>query len=97
MIFVSVLMPLWSSYLIRVYTWKLIVADDGPAQLGPATRSGCRASDLAFTNTSLWITLTYVWLPFMILPVFAALERIPNSYLEASGDLGARGGSPFGA
>jgi putative spermidine/putrescine transport system permease protein len=92
--FVSVLMPLWSSYLIRVYTWKLIVADAGPLNWGLG-KIGLPSLNLAFTNTSLWLTLSYVWLPFMVLPIFAALERIPNSFLEASGDLGAHGRTTF--
>ncbi len=93
-LFVGVLMPLWSSYLIRVYTWKLILADTGPLNW-TLNKIGLPSLHLAFTNTSLWITLTYIWLPFMVLPVFAALERVPNSYLEASGDLGARGWMTF--
>jgi putative spermidine/putrescine transport system permease protein len=92
--FVAVLVPLWSSYLIRVYTWKLIVADSGPLNWALG-KVGLPDVNLAFTNTSLWITLTYVWLPFMILPVYAALERVPRSYLEASGDLGAKAWMTF--
>ncbi len=92
--FVGVLMPLWSSYLIRVYTWKLIVADAGPLNWA-LNKVGLPSVDLAFSNVSLWVTLTYVWLPFMILPVFAALERIPTSYLEASSDLGGKGWTTF--
>src|SRR5207247_5935804 len=62
-----------------VLNWSL-----GKIGLGPVT--------LAYTNTAMWIVFSYLWLPFMILPVYAALERIPDSYLEASADLGARGG-----
>ena len=93
-LFVGVLMPLWSSYLIKAYTWKLIVAVDGPLNWSLG-KLGLPHVALAFTNTSLWITLSYIWLPYMVLPVFAALERIPSSYLEASGDLGARAGQTF--
>lgn len=93
-LFVGVLMPLWSSYLIKAYTWKLIVAVDGPLNWSLG-KLGLPHLALAFTNTSLWITLSYIWLPYMVLPVFAALERIPPSYLEASGDLGARAGQTF--
>jgi putative spermidine/putrescine transport system permease protein len=51
--------------------------------------------NLAYTHAAMWIVYTYVWLPFMVLPVYAALERIPDSYLEASADLGARGWRTF--
>jgi putative spermidine/putrescine transport system permease protein len=88
-LFVGVLMPLWSSYLIKAYTWKLIVATNGPLNWSLG-KLGLPHLHLAFTNTSLWITLSYIWLPYMVLPVYAALDRIPASYLEASGDLGAR-------
>jgi putative spermidine/putrescine transport system permease protein len=50
---------------------------------------------VAYSNTAMWIVFSYIWLPFMILPIYAALERIPDSYLEASRDLGARGGRTF--
>src|SRR5439155_26619906 len=56
---------------------------------------GLPAQGWAFTNTAMWIVFSYIWLPFMILPVYAALERIPDSYLEASRDLGARNWTTF--
>jgi putative spermidine/putrescine transport system permease protein len=89
-LFVLVLLPLWSSYIVRVYAWRVILQEDG-ALNWTLNRLGLPNADLAFTNTSMWIVFSYVWLPFMILPVFAALERIPENYLEASSDLGARG------
>ena len=89
MLFVLVLLPLWSSYLARVYAWRLILSKDGRAQLVRSASSGFPSSDIAYTNWAMWIVFTYIWLPFMILPVYAALERIPDSYLEASRDLGA--------
>jgi putative spermidine/putrescine transport system permease protein len=89
-LFVLVLLPLWSSYLVRIYSWRLILAKQGA--LNWALNSiGLPDAGLAYTNTAMWIVFSYVWLPFMILPVYAALERIPDSYLEASQDLGARG------
>jgi putative spermidine/putrescine transport system permease protein len=89
-LFVLVLLPLWSSYLARIYSWRLILSTDGALNwwLG---RLGLPDQHIAYTNWAMWIVFSYIWLPFMILPVYAALERIPNSYIEASGDLGARG------
>ena len=89
-LFVLVLLPLWASYLARVYAWRLILAKEGVlnwtlAQLGLPTVG------IAYSNWAMWIVFSYVWLPFMILPVYAAMERIPDSYLEASTDLGAKG------
>jgi putative spermidine/putrescine transport system permease protein len=94
LLFVLVLLPLWSSYLVRIYAWRLILSNDGVLNwaLGGV---GLPHQSLAFTNTAMWIVFSYVWLPFMVLPVYAALERIPDSYLEASGDLGARGWRTF--
>ena len=90
LLFVLVLLPLWSSYIVRVYAWRVILQQEG-ALNWTLNRLGLPSANLAFTNTSMWIVFSYVWLPFMILPVFAALERIPENYLEASSDLGARG------
>ena len=89
-LFVLVLLPLWSSYLVRVYAWRLILNEEG-ALNWTLNRLGLPDADIGFTNTAMWLVFSYVWLPFMIIPVYAALERIPDSYLEASGDLGARG------
>ncbi len=88
--FVLVLLPLWSSYLARIYAWRLILAHDGVLNWSLA-KIGLPATNIAFTNTAMWIVFSYIWLPFMILPVYAALERIPDSYVEASRDLGAGG------
>jgi len=89
-LFVMVLLPLWSSYLVRVYAWQTILAHDGA--LNWALHGlGLPDQNLSYTNWAMWIVFSYVWLPFMVLPVYAALERIPDSYLEASADLGARG------
>jgi putative spermidine/putrescine transport system permease protein len=93
LVFVMVLLPLWSSYLVRVYSWRLILGNDGA--LNWALGGIGLHADIAYTNWAMWIVFTYVWLPFMVLPVFAALERIPDNYLEASSDLGARGQRTF--
>jgi len=93
-LFVLVLLPLWSSYLARIYAWRLILNHDGALNwtLG---KLGLPTQGWAFTNTAMWIVFSYIWLPFMILPIYAALERIPDSYLEASRDLGARNWTTF--
>ena len=79
-LFVLVLLPLWSSYIVRVYAWRVILQQDGILNW-TLNKVGLPGADLAFTNTSMWIVFSYVWLPFMILPVFASLERIPDNYL----------------
>jgi putative spermidine/putrescine transport system permease protein len=93
-LFVLVLLPLWSSYLVRIYAWRLILGKQGALNWA-LNGIGLPDAGLAYTNTAMWIVFSYVWLPFMILPVYAALERIPDSYLEASQDLGARGWRTF--
>ena len=90
MLFVLVLLPLWSSYLVRVYAWKVILANDGILNWS-LEKIGLPGANIGYSNTAMWLVFTYIWLPFMILPVFAALERIPHSYIEASRDLGASG------
>jgi putative spermidine/putrescine transport system permease protein len=94
LLFVLVLMPLWSSYLARIYSWRLILSQDGALNwwLG---RLGLPDQNIAYTNWAVWIVFSYIWLPFMILPVYAALERIPDSFIEASRDLGARNWTTF--
>ena len=89
-LFVAVLVPLWASYLARVYSWRLILQGDGVLNwsLGKA---GLPSLGVGYSLWAMWIVFSYIWLPFMILPVFAAFERIPESMLEASADLGARG------
>jgi putative spermidine/putrescine transport system permease protein len=89
-LFVLVLLPLWSSYLARIYAWRLILAHDGALNWSLG-KVGLPSLGVAYTDWAMWIVFSYVWLPFMILPVYAAMERIPDSYVEASQDLGARG------
>jgi putative spermidine/putrescine transport system permease protein len=88
LLIVAVLMPLWSSYLVKVYAWRVILQEEGILNwaLSPLGLSGP-----GFGNVATWLVFSYLWLPFMILPVYAGLERIPNSLLEASADLGAGG------
>jgi putative spermidine/putrescine transport system permease protein len=94
LLFVMVLLPLWASYLVRVYAWQTILAHNGAINWW-LNKLGLPDQNLSYTNWAMWIVFTYIWLPFMVLPVYAALERIPDSYLEASADLGARGFKTF--
>ena len=93
-LFVLVLLPLWWSYLARIYAWRLILNHDGALNWSLA-KIGLPPQGWAFTNVAMWIVFSYIWLPFMILPIYAALERIPDSYIEASRDLGARSSTTF--
>jgi putative spermidine/putrescine transport system permease protein len=93
-LFILVLLPLWASYLARIYSWRLILNSDGLLNW-TLHQLGLPSANLAYTNTAVWIVFSYIWLPFMILPVYAALERIPHSYIEASRDLGAKGSRTF--
>ena len=94
LLFVLVLLPLWSSYLVRVYIWRLILNENGVLNWS-MRKLGLPAAHLAYSNWAVWLTFSYVWLPFMILPVYGALERIPESLVEASRDLGAKGLQTF--
>ncbi len=83
---VAILMPLWSFYLVKVYAWRTMLSEGGIINwaLDPIGLSGP-----GFGSTAVWLVESYLWLPFMILPIYAGLERIPNSLLSASEDLGA--------
>ncbi len=89
-LFVLVLLPLWASYLARVYAWQLILNHDGLLNWS-LRHLGLPAANIGETNTAVWLVFSYIWLPFMILPIYAAFERIPHSYIEASRDLGGKG------
>ena len=84
---VAVLMPLWASYLVKVYAWRTILNEDGIFNwaLRPLGLHGP-----GYGIVATWLVFSYLWLPYMILPVYAGLERIPASMLDASGDLGGR-------
>ncbi len=86
---VGVLLPLWSSYLVKVYAWRTMLAHDGVINwvLNPFGLHGP-----GYGNAAVWLVMSYLWLPYMVLPIYAGLERIPNSLIGASEDLGA---SPF--
>jgi len=88
LLFMAVLLPLWASYLARIYAWIVILTKDGT--LNWAFRHlGLPQPNIGYTNTAMWLVFSYIWLPFMIIPVYTALERIPDSLVEAAGDLGA--------
>ena len=89
LLFAAVLLPLWASYIARVYAWILILNHSG--LLNSSLQSiGLPPANIGYTNVAMWIVFSYVWLPFMIIPTYAALERVPESLLEAAADLGAR-------
>ena len=106
-LYLSVLLPLWSSYLVKVYAWKLLLSQEGIIswvfeKLGLQgvlaallAIPGIGGPSLSISNIGIFIAFVYTWLPYMILPMQAALERVPNSLLEASGDLGARPAETF--
>jgi putative spermidine/putrescine transport system permease protein len=83
---VAILMPLWSFYLVKVYAWQTMLASGGVIDwaLNPLGVSGP-----GYGSTAVWLVESYLWLPYMILPIYAGLERIPNSMISASEDLGA--------
>ncbi|HEX2772605.1 MAG TPA: ABC transporter permease [Micromonosporaceae bacterium] len=88
---IAILTPLWASYLVKAYAWRVMLANGGPADWllgGPGRGPG-------YGLTATVLVLSYLWLPYMILPIYAGLERLPGSLLEASADLGARGGRTF--
>ena len=89
---VAVLLPLWSAYLVKVYAWRTILAEDGPLNwlLNPLGIDGP-----GYGLFAVYLVMSYIWLPYMIIPIYAGLERIPDSLLSASGDLGAPPGYTF--
>lgn len=105
--YLGVMLPLWSSYLVKIYAWKLILAKEGIltwllAKLhllwvldGWLSLPVVGGNSLSVSATGTFIVFVYVWLPFMILPVQAALERVPGNLVEASSDLGASPGQTF--
>jgi putative spermidine/putrescine transport system permease protein len=104
---IAVTIPLWSSYLVRVYAWKLILAKEGILSwfihllgLDGAVNwllsfESIGGSSLALSPIGMFIVFAYIWLPYMIIPIQTALERVPDSLLEASSDLGARPAQTF--
>jgi len=106
-LYLGVLLPLWSSYLVRMYAWRIILAKEGIigwfAQTlhldwllkGLLSLPNIGGPSLLSSQIGMFLVFLYLWLPYMILPIQAALERVPRSLIEASGDLGARPGQTF--
>ena len=90
---IAILTPLWASYLVKAYAWRVLLANGGPIDWllgGPGHGPG-------YGLFAVILVLSYLWLPYMILPIYAGLERLPDSMLEASADLGARAWRTFRA
>lgn len=106
-LYIAVTLPLWSSYLVRVYAWKLILAKEGIISwffnlIGlhgildwVLSLPAIGGSSLSLSPIGMFIAFCYIWLPYMIVPIVTALERVPKSLLEASSDLGANAGQTF--
>lgn len=91
---VLVMIPFWTNFLVRNYAWRLILSSGGP--LSSVTEAiGLGETDLLFTKTAVVLGLVYSFLPFMILPLYASIERIDHSLIEASRDLYASGPQTF--
>ena len=107
LLYLAVILPLWSSFVVRVYAWKLILSKEGVLMyfanmlgLGGLidwllSLPGIGGPSLAVSSLGMFIAFVYIWLPYMILPIQASLERVPHSFLEASADLGARPAETF--
>jgi putative spermidine/putrescine transport system permease protein len=105
--YLAVMLPLWSSYLVKVYAWKLILAKEGIVTWfadklhlgwildGMLALPAIGGPSLSISYLGTFMVFVYIWLPFMILPVQAALERVPGNLVEASADLGAGPGQTF--
>ena len=105
--YVGIMLPMWTSYLVKVYAWRLILAKQGIASWTLESVGLTGALDqvltvpvvggpsLASSYIGMFVVFVYMWLPFMILPLAAALERVPDSLLQASADLGAKPGQTF--
>lgn len=106
-LYIAVTLPLWSSYLVRVYAWKLILAKEGIISWffnlfglqsildWVLSIPGIGGSSLSLSPLGMFIAFCYIWLPYMIVPIQTALERVPKSLLEASSDLGANAAQTF--
>lgn len=106
-LYLAVTIPLWSSYVVRVYSWKLILAQEGIVSWFAGlvhldgllnwylTLPGVGGPSLSVSATGIFLVFVYIWLPYMILPIQTALERVPKSLIEASGDLGANSAQTF--
>ena len=101
LLYITVMLPLWSSYLVRLYAWKMLLAKEGAISWlaeklhaqwlldALLTTPAIGGPSLSFSTLGTFVVFVYMWLPFMVLPIMASIERIPASTLEASADLGA--------
>jgi putative spermidine/putrescine transport system permease protein len=101
LLYLAIMLPLWANYLVRVYAWKIILAKEGVINWffgkiglswvidGLLATPGIGGHTLSSSYIGMFLVFTYMWLPYMILPIQAALERVPDSLLQASADLGA--------
>jgi len=106
-LYLAVTLPLWTSYVVRVYSWKLILAQEGIiswfAKLVHLdgwlqwylSNGAVGGPSLSVSPTGIYLVFVYIWLPYMIIPIQTALERVPKSLIEASGDLGATPSQTF--
>jgi putative spermidine/putrescine transport system permease protein len=106
-LYLAVTLPLWSSYVVRVYSWKLILAQEGIISWFARLihldwllnlylqLPGVGGPSLSISATGIFIVFVYIWLPYMVIPIQTALERVPKSLIEASGDLGATPAQTF--
>ncbi len=92
-ILIAVIMPLWANYVVRVFAWRLILSQGG--FLSWLFGLVGLHLEVGYTQWGVWLTFVYLWLPFTLLPIYGALERVPGSFLEASSDLGAKGWLTF--
>ena len=89
---VGVLMPLWSSYLVKVFAWRGILSEGGAFNW---LVGGLGIDGPGYGVVAIWLVMSYIWLPFMIIPIYAGLERIPDTLLSASEDMGAKPSTTF--
>src|SRR5215211_685655 len=91
---IAVVLPLWANYLVRIFAWRIILTPNGFLNW-LVEAIGFGPLQVGRSNWAIWLTAVYLWLPFTLLPIYASLERVPTSFLEASGDLGAHGWFTF--
>jgi len=106
-LYLAVTLPLWTSYVVRVYSWKLILAQEGIVSWFAKivrldgllnwylSNDAIGGPSLSVSPTGIFLVFVYIWLPYMIIPIQTALERVPRSLIEASGDLGATPAQTF--
>jgi putative spermidine/putrescine transport system permease protein len=93
-VLVAIVLPLWANYLVRIFAWKIMLTPNGFVNW-LVELTGLGSLQLGRSNWAVWLTFVYLWLPFTLLPIYAALERLPTSLLEASSDLGAKDSRTF--